>query len=1260
MNVSRVTALEGEGIGTAVWAMAVAPDGSRAYLAARGGHLGEMLAVVDLVDGVPAPARWYRVRTDPLPPGQHNEAVGLLVDLSGSKLYLALSQGTPEAEHNLAVVDLVDGEPAGLGRVHDGGLKNVNLTSSPRVNAMVRHPHRPLLYVVGHASPGVAVHTLDGGGEPGGSTWVMLQSPANFGRHDVAIDAEGRRLYLSGHMNQLHVVDLDETSGMPQPSTQSAYDFGRGPDNVDGLLRFEVTSRAVYRRPRLATGVANWPLQLWRLDGDGHPVDGGPETFPALASRCATVSADGQTLLVVQDATTTDQITGEVKHTGSVLRAAPLDADGRPGPPVDVRRLPRRSERPGRPVLAALADTGAAAVLTHDMTAGSPKPFLANEVSGWHLRIKPEAVAFGSGPPLKSLRFVLIVPGTVVLDKLVVGAYSDWTAIKLDTFLAGQIGNRRFQFEVRAGATNNGVDLERLDLLFEVVEPPLIEGQEPRLVKAVRDTVTGTGTGSTLNTSTPPSRISLLLPGYDVRRDDRLEAIETLRGYAERLQQAAEAVALPDEQRPRQYPISASAVSGGLQGNLPQLIANVRTIRALGINTAIVGSWSGLPAAAVDQVLDEHGLTRRSAANYSLPAMFDFDKPSMEPAALQQWAHNIVRGVIANNGAEPSEIIDVKMADEPGIYLPSAINDPRWGDPRSGWLAEFHDYLRRQGFEPGDLGASGWSDVRPIGAGGVDGTDGRRRLFRATIRYLVESATNAARAARRAVDAELPGPALLDVNTNNAVNRWYKGYPGKAADKNPDNPNVANPAIGPNMATLGFDWIHAGRTDAFTPFSNITTGDHQAQYASYLGDVLRSAAQHGDQSWAAYLKANVLGTNPEGPSYKLLSMVGHGAALIDLFTWGPTRLVGGDGWSDTTQRYRHIARAIGLIGQAEPYLLGATPATGSVAILSPGGSELWDPDNQRYRYDTEVEYLHSALIHSGYPVDFVDEIDLEQGTLKGYHALYVTSPNLSGAAQNAVATWVHAGGVLAVTPGAITADELDRPTPATGPPTGVIGPQSIVDIVLGLTARDRARFPDQPLGAPVGTITFSTDLPATTPFSFPDGVGQTMPVAGPVTGLTLGAATAVATFQGTGKAAVSAHRYGRGLGIAYGFFPGAQYDRTADRSRITRLPAGWGPTERAVVAAPASAAAATRPVDVALPAVEACRLDAPTPGRGAVILLNWAADPTPETAVRIHRTSATTVQSIRHGTLPAELDGTGTLHTKVPLDDVDILLLDQS
>jgi hypothetical protein len=80
---------------------------------------------------------------------------------------------------------------------------------------------------------------------------------------------------------------------------------------------------------------------------------------------------------------------------------------------------------------------------------------------------------------------------------------------------------------------------------------------------------------------------------------------------------------------------------------------------------------------------------------------------------------------------------------------------------------------------------------------------------------------------------------------------------------------------------------------------------------------------------------------------------------------------------------------------------------------------------------------------------------------------------------------------------------------------------------------------------------------------------------------------------------------------------------------------------------------------VALPAIEACRLDAPTLGRSAIVLLNWGVDPTPGTDVRIHRTSATTVRSIRHGTLPAELDSTGALHTKVPLKDVDILLLDQ-
>jgi hypothetical protein len=45
----------------------------------------------------------------------------------------------------------------------------------------------------------------------------------------------------------------------------------------------------------------------------------------------------------------------------------------------------------------------------------------------------------------------------------------------------------------------------------------------------------------------------------------------------------------------------------------------------------------------------------------------------------------------------------------------------------------------------------------------------------------------------------------------------------------------------------------------------------------------------------------------------------------------------------------------------------------------------------------QVQFIHYALIHAGYTVDFVDDYDLASGALqqRGYTTLYVTGPNVA-------------------------------------------------------------------------------------------------------------------------------------------------------------------------------------------------------------------------------------------------------------------------
>jgi len=762
-----------------------------------------------------------------------------------------------------------------------------------------------------------------------------------------------------------------------------------------------------------------------------------------------------------------------------------------------------------------------------------------------------------------------------------------------------------------------------------------------------------------MNDSVEGNRLHFLLPTYDVRRaSDRFDTIQLLSDYAQEFVEPAQAVAVPADRLPKRFPISCFGVVGG-QGHREQLDAQIRTVRALGINTAHVLAWGALPPADIAGVLAKHGLTMRSgAASFgglpvTLPGIFAFDV-AMADAQIEAWAAKEVQKIVLANGATPDQIIDFKIADEPGWYFPQMLNKVRANEDDETtaiYLEAFRQYLREKGLAPADVGADDWSTVIPIGRGAVGQDDASRRLFVESARFFVDSATEGTAKLRNALRAALGHErATISVNTNNKPNIVHLPHPNVPRPKNPDNGSASDPIIGPDLAFGGYDWLHSGRRSAYSVMSMDNTLDHDTQAVSFLGDLLRSASAKGTTGWTAYIKANQLGRLPFGPKYRLLSLAGHGASLIDLFTFGPTAF-GGDGWSDLIAQYGPIARAVEMLGAAEDHIVGAKPAQATVALLSPSGSLPWDADAALDLYLNEVEHLHTALVHRGYAVDFVDQHDLEHGGLQRYRALYLTGPNLSVAAQQKVAEWVAAGGVLAVTPGAATADELNRPT-------------SILNDVLGLNSRTGERF------AALGTrkaneVEFGQDLALTGAGVLPEQPGfvdEIMSVRDPITALDVDQSRAdvVGVYRTGGRFAVSQRRHGKGVAIAYGFFPGAHYYHSADRAIAIRLPKAYGAAQREVVVTPARIAGGARPVEVSVAGVEACRLDRkPGGARSAIVLLNWTAVPQSSITLTVPNTTATRARSVERGLLPAQANPVlRQLQVSLPITDVDIVLLD--
>ena len=265
-----------------------------------------------------------------------------------------------------------------------------------------------------------------------------------------------------------------------------------------------------------------------------------------------------------------------------------------------------------------------------------------------------------------------------------------------------------------------------------------------------------------------------------------------------------------------------------------------------------------------------------------------------------------------------------------------------------------------------------------------------------------------------------------------------------------------------------------------------------------------------------------------------------------------------------------------------------------------------------------------------------------------------------------------------VTLGAAVADEYNTPLSTPEHP----GELSPLDQLLGLKPRSapRERWIDG--GGPVtGTLKFVRD-----PFHHPDqrqgeppdpslnlfGSGQ-MDLLGTVGALTPldgeNGATVVARLTPTDPnqpsgPGITCNQFGKGRAIAFGFFPGVQYDCSPDRTDPQRLPLRWGKKQRDLAIAPAASkqlANTPRPVDLRrsgqdAEVVEACKLQS---DEGiAVVLLNWTDEPIHDLEVTVPDVGRFTKVSSAQGVPVSVAHGTSSVTVTMALKDVDVLLFE--
>ena len=516
------------------------------------------------------------------------------------------------------------------------------------------------------------------------------------------------------------------------------------------------------------------------------------------------------------------------------------------------------------------------------------------------------------------------------------------------------------------------------------------------------------------------------------------------------------------------------------------------------------------------------------------------------------------------------ELVDFKLRDEPGWNYPDMVNTLNTG----GYVGDFHKYLIKMvspNYLPSDFvpGATSWDNINAIGGGlSPNAPIESRRLFFWTMRFFAEQASEGLALARDSVvnafNSVSNGSSVhtnIDVNWNNMAGQWY----------------MAQKSQGPDVATARMDWLESGRKNAHTLWTEDWFFDQQAQRWSFIGDNLRSAGMLAPNygmspprpgepgGFGGYIAGGMLagysglGGHPAGATYKILSLIGHGAKSIDIYDYGPYP-IGGNPWSQAQPVYKPIADALRLVGHAEKVLFPGKPRRGNVTIYLSGISNLWDPNSANVIYQYELMFLHYALTHAGYTVDFVDDYDIASGALqqRKYKTLYVTGPNVAKDvnqnAQNQISSWVSDGGVLVVTPGAGVADEYNSST-------------TDFDTILGLGSSQRD-LPRNILGISTNDPYHAFDMIDTMTITDSRFGSGTMDISNPIGHLVRTGATVVASFS-KGDPAITINKYGKGYGIAYAFYPGIHYQQSAnwdttinEPSQGTALPYGWGKLQR--------------------------------------------------------------------------------------------------
>jgi hypothetical protein len=865
--------------------------------------------------------------------------------------------------------------------------------------ALALHPSGRTAYVSTYGAPAVVTIPLGSDGTPSAPAKVALVGNG-YMKRSLSVHPSGERLYAGSRELEVFPLAedgtlLDRESALSFPPPERFVHEDARLDYHLGELNIVATAHAVFRQQdaRPSLGSTGWPIQSWQLDyvavdGSGRLVDSQVTRRADVFHSWIVPMGTGIALAepVVVDGSILGTVMSRLDFENGVAGARPtpmgpivdkrvvwqfgVSDDGVLSVPVDWPEFWTGRGRTRDPI----ADVRLS--LRVSATAPSPAPYFGKDTVSVVIPLAPDSIVRGLSP----------------------ARFDEWMDVDLGTSLDDVAVTRALSVSLSAAICASDAAVEvRLTGLRRATGETF---QETRLAQAK---------GCTLPLFVDGNAMAEGKGGARIRTYDEQMALYA--GYVDPSWPASQ---------PKEFPISCGVNVGGGSG-LESLRASLRIMQAVGCNGFLADNGeTSFPVAGPElhTMMDAYGFRRREYGVY-LPndTYFSFD-PRMREQAILSWAEGDVVSVMTKAGTPLDRIDSVTLADEPGWLYPKSYELVR---ASAEGHAAFVAFMKKHGQTPELLGHADWSTVMPISQ--LDaGTESARRLYYFTHKFFSDSASEGMSIAKKALERTIGHAIRTPVNFNNWQS-WMVPAPNEAL----------NGERKSREAGIGsMNWYQSGRTSAHTLYSEDWFWDAEAPSWTYRAQSLRSAASLGEESFGGYVVGQTSGEIRDALSLRALSIVGRGGKSLGWYTFGPEPLFPGNSWSDHPPAYGELQRASARIRFADNIFAHGSGASPDIAILSPQDAYLWGTWRPRepgavLPSELDARGVSLLLAHEGHDAHVFDDEAIARGVLadQGIRALYVSSPNVSRGAAEAIVRFAEAGGNVVLGMGAGARDEFN-------------------------------------------------------------------------------------------------------------------------------------------------------------------------------------------------------------------------------------------